>query len=181
MNHAIRIMLSAAVAICLVASTSAADKANEKEVYDPQSGFEMLKTLAGRWVPTSDGDESSSARSPVTFRVTANDSAVIATFYGGSPNEMISVFHLDGDSDLVHTHYCALGNQPTMRFAPSTVPGELKFLFSSGTNMDAEVDMHVHNTTIRLLDNGEIESETEAYAEGKKASTLKSRLARSEE
>ena len=181
MRLVINLTLTAAILGTVVVAYAAADEPKGDPIFNAQSGLAKLKTLSGRWVSKPDGTEDSGDYSVVTFKVAANSSIVIATFYEGTPTEMISVFHLDGDDELVHTHYCALGNQPTMRFTPSTNPGELKFLFAGGTNMDPEVDVHVHNTTLRFLDGGEIENEVETYAEGESDGTLKFRLMRSDQ
>jgi hypothetical protein len=81
--------------------------------------------------------------------------------------EMVSLFHMDGPEALVHTHYCAVGNQPTMRFEKSDTPGEIVFMFSSGANMDVNKDGHVHNSRIRFIDEDTTESETDIWQGGK--------------
>ncbi len=110
MRLVINLTLTSAILGAVVVAYAAADEPKGTPIFNAQSGFAMLKTLSGRWVSKPNGAEDSGDYSVVTFRVAANDSAVIATFYEGTPTEMISVFHLDGDDALVHTHYCALGN-----------------------------------------------------------------------
>jgi hypothetical protein len=62
----------------------------------------------------------------------AGGSVVMETMMAGTDYEMINMYHLDGD-DLVLTHYCAGGNQPTMRLdrAKATAT-ELPFVFTGG-------------------------------------------------
>src|SRR5207237_10320126 len=70
--------------------------------------FDRLKKLAGDW--TTGGAEPATA----SFRVTAGGSAVVETLFAGTPHEMVTVYTADGD-DVKLTHYCMLGNQPTLR------------------------------------------------------------------
>jgi hypothetical protein len=108
----------------------------------------------------------------------ANGSTVIATFFGGTPMEMISVFHMDGPEDIVHTHYCALGNQPRMKFVKSDVPGEIKFIFDGGSNIDVEKDLHVHDTKFRFVNDDAVETEFSAWQDGKESAIRKSTMIR---
>src|SRR6185295_4096962 len=78
----------------------------------------------------------------VTYKVVSNGSAVCETLFPGSPEEMITMYHLDGDK-LTATHYCAMGNQPRMQAAVCACDAAHKtcnFNFLDGTNMDASKD-----------------------------------------
>ena len=50
----------------------------------------------------------------VTFRMTAGGSALMSEIHGHGPENMITMFHMDGDR-LLMTHYCGAGNQPRMK------------------------------------------------------------------
>ena len=106
--------------------------------------------------------------------------SVMATFAEGKPMEMVSLYHLDGQNQLVHTHYCAVGNQPTMRFEKTDKPGVIKFDFASGTNMDVTKDGHVHGGTMKLNADGTLESATELWRDGKLSSMRYTKLTRKE-
>ena len=98
------------------------------------------------------------ANTPVaSYKVTAAGSAIVQTSGAGTPNEMATIFHMDGDQ-LLQTHYCALMNAPVLRFEPSDTPGELKFVFHGGTNFDAAVDAHYHEGTIWIKDKDTIDA-----------------------
>ena len=127
--------------VSLAPAAPAADKPAER-VYDAQSAFEALKSFEGEWSSTPKGGDSTRA-SKVVYEVSANGSSVIKTYGPGSQYEMFSVYHMDGD-DLVMTHYCALGNQPRMRFEATGKPGEIYFAFDGGTNFDPKSDAHAH-------------------------------------
>lgn len=167
-----------ATALAIVFLTANVSLAEDKSVLDAQSGFEKLKTLTGTWVNVENADDDSRG---VEFSITAAGSAVTAIFYPGSAMEMVSVFHLDGPDQLVHTHYCALQNQPTMRLVKTDNPGELRFEFAGGANIDVDKDLHVHHTTIRFLDSGRVENVVEAWNGGKQADVNTFVLARKEE
>jgi len=160
---ACRRLIVTAVAIALLGTASSFA---ENPILDAESGLARLKTLSGTWVNIENTDDDSQG---VQFEVIAAGSAVTAVFFPGADMEMVSIFHLDGPDELVHTHYCALGNQPTMRLVKSDKPNELRFEFAGGTNFDKDKDLHVHHTTIRFLENGHVENEVEAWNDGKKA------------
>ena len=79
-------------------------------------GLEQMKKLAGTWVE-ADKDGKPTDKVVSVIKVTAGGSAVQETLFPGQPQEMVSVYHMDG-ADLVMTHYCMLGNQPRMKADP---------------------------------------------------------------
>src|SRR5262245_15458210 len=97
-------VLSCALAArVFAASPQQVPTAPETVVYDASSAFEYLKTLSGDWHRGGmDHEHGSTARS-VNFRTSAAGSNVLETIYPGSPNEMTTVFHMDGDK-LLLTH-----------------------------------------------------------------------------
>lgn len=164
-----------ALLVTLVACLFAPQVIADDKPLDAPAALEALKKLAGNWSSKDGGEHGPGG---IEFRVTAAGSAVTATFYPGSDMEMLSVFHLDGEDELVHTHYCALGNQPTMRLVKGDKPNEMRFEFTGGTSLDPKKDMHVHNMTLRVLGPNRIESEVEAWNEGKPAASHKFTLDR---
>ena len=132
------------------------------QTYDALSALEALKTLEGDWVgtPASGGN-----RTAVRYEVIAGGNTVVKTYAPGKANEMLTIYHMDGD-DLVLTHYCALNNQPKMRFEPSEKAGEIQFEFAGGTNFDPQVDAHAHEGWTRIGADGTIETESIGYSDG---------------
>lgn len=152
-----------------------------------QEVLEQLKSLAGTWhgTPEGEGKEAeaeAAAAAAVTheFRVSAAGTVVMETMNPGTDHEMINMYHVDGE-DLVLTHYCAGGNQPTMRLdrQKSTV-NDLVFDFSGGTNLDAAVDQHIHSAHIKLLDGDHVESVWTAHAGGEQVGVMSFHLARTQ-
>lgn len=111
--------------IFLAALTTIPAQAGERMNAD--AAFKTLTNLAGKWsgpMLTPDGPIGE-----VEYRVTAGGSAVMLTQFPGQPHEMITLFTLDGQ-DLIGTHYCSGGNQPTMKLnAAKSSPTELVFDF----------------------------------------------------
>ena len=152
-----RIFTAGAVAL-LVAFGGAI--AGEREHDHPQppaiddARFEFLKQLEGIWVGESDSDELPD--NVVEFRVTAGGTAIEEREFAGTPMEMLTVYHMDGD-DLVATHYCMLGNQPRVTAAPKVENRGLDFA-CSGTpgNAESHDDEHVHGWSLQLAADGKL-------------------------
>jgi hypothetical protein len=63
--------------------------------------------------------------------------------------ESMTLYHMD-DQTLIATHYCPLGNQPTLQL--KSVTGSLfKFEFRSATNLPDSKAAHEHLFEIELL------------------------------
>jgi len=136
-------------------------------VYDDQSAFNYIKTLAGNWERMGAANhEHGASSSVVSFKISAAGSTVMETYNAGQPNEMVSVYHMDGKT-LLMTHYCALQNAPVMKFEKSDQPGEIKLGFFGGTNFDPKVDAHAHEGVIRVKDRDTFEVTSVGYAGGK--------------
>ncbi len=165
----------------------AAAGAPEAVIYDPASAMAFLKTTSGAWDPQVGGQHehggaaapTGSAANIVSVKTKAAGSAVVHTYRAGTPGEMETVFHMDGDQ-LLLTHYCALQNAPVLRFVKSDKPGELKFVFQGGTNFDPKVDAHLHESTFQIKDKDTIEQRSTVFANGKPNPELKSVLHRKE-
>ncbi len=131
----------------------------------PAAAFERLKALAGTWQIATGSPEGEAAT--VSYRLTAQGSALIETLFQGTPHEMTTVYYLDA-GNLVLTHYCASGNQPHMRLDPkASTKDTLKFVFAGGSNIDPARDEHMHDVTIRFHADGTADSEWTGWAQGK--------------
>jgi hypothetical protein len=183
-------VLAAALVTGLVVSAAAqsgqprkASGAPEAIVYDAASAMAFLTTTAGEWFPTSGAQhEHNAAPAPqagagVTVKTKAQGSAVVHYYRQGTPSEMETVFHMDGDK-LLLTHYCALQNAPVLRFEKSEKPGQLKFVFHGGTNFDSKVDAHLHESTFQIIDKDTVEQRSTVFTNGKADPELKTVLHR---
>ena len=96
---------------------------------DGQKSFQMLSGLEGKWV----GKGSQGQTVEVSFRMTAGGSALMSEIHGHGPENMITMFHMDGDR-LLMTHYCGVGNQPRMKVVAADAKS-VSFEFFDGTNI----------------------------------------------
>jgi hypothetical protein len=160
------------VLLVIVAWAGAEDKKETNaSAVAKHSGLERLKKLAGEWVATDPQGKPTSQVVSV-FKITAGGSAVHETIFPGTPHEMVTLYHLDGQ-DLVLTHYCAAGNQPHMKADPKSSPKQLRFQFAGGSNLNADKDMHMHEGSITWIDDDHIEWSWVGYKDGKPASDHK--------
>jgi len=111
---------------------------------DAQKSFDKLKTLVGTWEGTAQGK---TVR--VTFRLTGNDSALMSEI--GAPENMVTMFHLDGDR-LLMTHYCGAGNQPRMKAMASPDGKAIPFEFLDVTGLSKSQPGHMSGLVITLTD-----------------------------
>ena len=120
------------------------------------AAFERLKALAGAWHGSFGMGGEAAGTADVGYRVTSGGATVEETLFGGSPHEMVTMYHLDGPR-LLLTHYCAAGNQPTMVLQPGSGDGVLRFEFLRGTNMEP-ADGHMHRAVIDLSEEGRMKA-----------------------
>jgi hypothetical protein len=154
---------------------------------DAQCVFEQLTTLTGTWrgVPEGEGEHAAAEAEAWggvvhEFELSAAGTVVMETMNPGSDSEMINMYHVDGE-DLVLTHYCAGGNQPSMRLNRETSTSDkLVFDFTGGTNLDPAVDEHIHAAQVTLVDTNHLESVWTGYKAGESTGAMIFHLVRSE-
>lgn len=118
----------------------------------PADAFNSIKKLQGEW--RGPAMQKGMPPSHSIYKVTAGGSAVQESIFPGTKMEMLSVYHMDHGS-LLMTHYCALGNQPRMKFNPrKSTASELVFDFDGGTNMSRR-DQHMHSLKLALPAKGQ--------------------------
>ena len=108
--------------------------------------FEQLKSLVGEWKGTTPKGRELS----VSYRLTAAGTVLVETWALGPGRESMTVYHLDRD-DLVATHYCPIGNQPSLRLKLPAAPARFEFTFSSATNLPDPKAPHQHSFAVELL------------------------------
>ncbi len=113
---------TAILAVIVCATFAAAES-------DAHKSFDLLKGMEGNWV----GKNSQGQPLEVTFRMTAGGSALMSEIHGHGPENMITMFHMDGDRLMV-THYCGAGNQPRMKVISADAKS-VTFEFFDGTNI----------------------------------------------
>ena len=161
-RHALTLILAASVSVASISSATAAAASGT----DSQRAFERMKSLSGNWT----GPKMMGTRLTMNFRVIAAGSAVLATCFQGTPNEMITVYYLN-DGKLVQTHYCALGNQPRMKLNTKKSSSDtLVFDFAGGDNI-ASTKMNMHGQTLHFVSKNKIENSCTSEENGKPTAT----------
>lgn len=134
-------------------------------------------TWAGTVTHTHHSPEGTTEETEVTYEVTAGGTAVLEKIFEGSDQEMVSVFHMDGDH-LILTHYCALGNQPKLQATAPPADGKVTFDFVSGGNMKSTDEPHIHSAAFTIVGPDHIQSHWIMHAGGKPAGFAKMDLHR---
>jgi hypothetical protein len=135
------------ISLCLVIfATGLAAVANAQT--DAQKAFATIKTMPGTW----EGRGSDGHALLVTFKVVSGGSAVMSEIQGHGPEDMISMFNLDGANKLLLTHYCSIGNQPRMQASVSPDGRTFTFNFVDATNLDSPESGHMQRMVLTLLD-----------------------------
>jgi hypothetical protein len=115
---------------------------------DAEKAYAQLRSLAGRW----HGKVSNGKTVAVSFRETAGGSAVLSEIEAQGPEDMITMFHLDGANKLLLTHYCSAGNQPRMQATSSADGKTITFTFLDATNLASPDAGHMQSVVIAVLD-----------------------------
>src|SRR5688572_17047310 len=103
------------------------------------SRFTRLRKLVGEWAT-----EAKPGKVAASWRLTAGGSALLETFLPGSDHEMVTMDAMDG-KNLKLTHYCMMGNQPSMTAAKEIQDGVLAFECSGVGNTKSHDDPHMHS------------------------------------
>jgi hypothetical protein len=176
MTASTRGTLVLAALAALAGSAMAAPATPAAAAKSRSAAFERLKDLAGDWVAAEDGEMSKKGDLVARYALTAGGSALVETILPGSPHEMVTVYHAEGD-DLVLTHYCVEGNQPRMRARNAAGP-RFDFQFEGGANIDPRRDRHMHQASLELVGDDEIRSEWTELADASPVMVVKSHLVR---
>ncbi|MGD0824890.1 MAG: hypothetical protein ABR908_09945 [Terriglobales bacterium] len=112
---------------------------------DAHKSFDLLKGMEGNWA----GKNQQGQPVEVTFRMIAGGSALMSEIHGHGPENMITMFHMDGDR-LLMTHYCGAGNQPRMKVMAADAKS-VSFEFFDGTNIGPG-DGHMQRATFTQVD-----------------------------
>ena len=116
--------------------------------------FEQLKALVGEWEGTSTM-EGKTQKAKASYELTSGGTAIIEKLFVGTPNEMTSVYHADGNK-LAMTHYCSLGNQPKLKLKKSS-KNKMRFEMKGKEGIQSKNEMHIHGLTIAWKDKNNIQ------------------------
>lgn len=129
--------------------------------------LDPLRKLAGTWEGTlTTPQEGMPDKYTVNYRTTSGGSAVVETIFPGTDHEMVSVYYAEGDQ-IVMTHYCMLGNQPTMTATPAGDSHTLDFVCQGGGNLADEDVPHMHGATYRFIDDDHMQVDGTLSSDGR--------------
>ncbi|MAD81215.1 MAG: hypothetical protein QGF59_12845 [Pirellulaceae bacterium] len=129
-------------------------RSSGKKAKQAEAIFDKIKSLSGDWIATK-GEHKGELT--LSVRVIAGGTAVVETEFPGSPQEMITVYHLDGNKVMLN-HYCMLGNQPRMRVKKGDNDDTLVFEFAGATNLASKDDAHMHEGKLKFVDQDTVHS-----------------------
>jgi hypothetical protein len=153
-----------ALTVCLfAAATLTAQEHHPTPI--PNAAFDRLKTLVGDWKGVYKGAEGT-MEGKAQFKVVSGGSAIVLSMDEGEAGEMITVFHPDGQTAMMATHYCSAQNQPRLRLAKMTSPNQLVFEFVDGVNIDPK-QHSMKKLVITIVDADHHTAEWTSEADGK--------------
>jgi hypothetical protein len=110
-----------------------------------QSTYAKLSALVGDW----QGQYDDGRKLSVTYRLTANNTALVETWTMSPTRESMTIYALDGDR-LLATHYCPQGNQPRLQLSRLDAQGRYQFEFVDGGNLQKPESSHQHQMWLKL-------------------------------
>ena len=132
---------------------------------DHTKTFEKLKSLVGTWKGEMKMEGQEATEITLVYRMVAGDSVLEERSFPGTPMEMVTMYHAQGD-ELVMTHYCMLGNQPKLSLA-KTEGESLHFAFDPSCGIDVAKEMHMHSLVMTFIDKDTVRQNWTMYADGK--------------
>lgn len=137
--------------------------------------FTAMQQLLGTWHGRTEM-EGKAVQMTVTYELTSAGTAITERLMQGTPEEMVSVYHKDGDG-VAMTHYCALGNQPHMKLKSSD--GKVMvFEMDEPVGIQSENEPHMHAVTLTLKTDNILEQRWTHYVDGKQADIVTFELQR---
>ncbi len=178
-REALRTFFLSAAAMTLAVSVTTLSAGEKAMGTNAEAAFESLKGMEGTWTGHFEDPEGHEKMESVhVFEVSAAGTVVMETMGPGTAQEMINMYHLDGE-DLMLTHYCSAGNQPVMRLNRKTSSGkELVFDFAGGTNFDPAEDSHIHSARLEITGEDAMNSIWVSWDEGKEMMSMEFHIVR---
>lgn len=167
-----RYVVVLAVFLGSVMSVSAHEEHDMKTMppHTTSKEFDQLKQLVGHWTGSTSDHAKGNMPSQVStsFRLTSAGSTVEETLFGGTPHEMIDMYHDEGGK-LAMTHYCAIGNRPHMVLKNANSKQITLEMTAATPGIDAAKDMHMHALTLEFPDADHLIEKWTSYQNGKPA------------
>ena len=126
--------------------------------------LERMKTLVGTWTGKVD-----MGQGPVDmimrYRLLAGGSVLEERVFPDTPHEMVTMYY-DKGGKLAMTHYCVMGNRPSMRLKSSDAK-TIRLDFDKSCGINPKKESHMHAMTITFDDADTITTSCKAIMDGK--------------
>jgi hypothetical protein len=167
-HHLFATALTFVIALALH-STQAADpaKAGPPDFGAPKKGsaeFERMKALVGKWTGKVDLGQGPIDMT-LDYRLLAGGTVLEERTFAGTPQEMVTMYY-DQDGKLAMTHYCVLGNRPTMKLKSSDAK-TIRFDFDATCGINVARESHMHALSITFDNADKITTSCVAIIDGK--------------
>lgn len=160
--------------LLLLSPLALSDSAEHPKPTIPED-FKAMQQLLGTWHGSAEM-EGKEMQMTVTYELTSAGTAITERLMKGTPEEMVSIYHKDGDG-VAMTHYCALGNQPHMKLKSSDGK-KMVFEMDEPVGIQSEDEPHMHAVTLTLKTDNILEQHWTHYVGGKEADTVTFELQR---
>lgn len=127
--------------------------------------YERIRRLEGVWLAV-DARGVATTQVVSVFHVTANGHSVQEIMFPGTPQEMVNMYHRDGD-DVRMTHYCSGGNQSMLRLLATPRPDVVQLEFAGITNAASFDDEHMHEAEFRWLGADRLQTTWRTFRDGR--------------
>jgi hypothetical protein len=128
------------------------------------AAFEKMKTLVGTWhgkVDVGQGPVDMTSQ----YRLLAGGTVLEERSFPGTPMEMVTMYY-DKDGQLAMTHYCVMGNRPSM-VVKSADEKSINFDFDKSCGINPKKESHMHALSITFNDPDTITASCRALMDGK--------------
>jgi hypothetical protein len=156
-------MVSAVLVMAAVVALNAVDAPQPKPA---SKEFERMKSLVGTWQGKTDMGQGPVDLN-ITYKLVAGGSVLEEKCFAGTPNEMTTMYY-DQNGKLAMTHYCMLGNRPSMLFKSANAK-TINFDFDKACGINPKKESHMHALSITFDDADTITSSCSAIVDGKEA------------
>ena len=150
--------------LLFTASMAVADHHDMPQI-KTSTAFDKMKQLVGTWKGT--GGDMGDGSVEVQYHLSSGGSAVVETLFPGTPHEMTTVYYDEGGK-LAMTHYCVLGNHPTMELKKETANA---LIFATRAKSHLEGQPHMDTLDLTFESPNSIEQKWSMTQPGKEGHT----------
>jgi hypothetical protein len=138
--------------------------AGDKPEMKSNPGFDKIKALTGSWK----GKDAEGKEVGVSYKVVSAGTTVMETLdMAETPEAMVTMYHVNGDK-LMMTHYCSMGNQPSMRADKVSADGSMiTFNMYEASNLAKKTDPHMSKLVVTFKDADHFTQEWSMNQDGK--------------